>query len=208
MDQILRLETECFPKAPYSRQLFEQIYSMEGTEIWVFERDEGSICDTARDYHEIPVEITAPEANKCSIDDTALSYDEKSMEKSILEGNGTPIGCRTLDRNGGPGDCQGTGKADRIVGDIAFEKGGHAITLAVARDQRRSGIGTALLKHALMRITGGFLYFEVRTGNKNAKKLYSGLDARCVGIRRGYYRDPPDDAEVWVIPKGKAHSRS
>jgi ribosomal-protein-alanine N-acetyltransferase len=35
---------------------------------------------------------------------------------------------------------------------------------------------------------------EVRAGNREALALYESLGFRRVGVRRGYYRDPAEDA--------------
>lgn len=127
MEAILALETDCFPKSPYSQDMFEYIDSKNDIIFYVYE-DNG-----------------------------------------------------------------------KIVGDMAFEKGGHAITLAVRTDHRKKGIGTELMKAALNTIIGALLYFEVRESNSGAKRFYERLGGKKVGIIENYYTDTGERAEVWAI---------
>jgi len=127
MDSVLALETDCFPKSPYSQGMFEYIHSRNDVIFYIYEDDV------------------------------------------------------------------------KIVGDMAFERGGHAITLAVRSDHRKKGIGTELMKTALDTITGVLLYFEVRESNSGAKRFYEKLGGKKVGIIEEYYTDTGERAEVWAI---------
>lgn len=69
--------------------------------------------------------------------------------------------------------------------------------LAVAPAARRRGIGGLLLDrvvHEVARRGVRSLYLEVRESNASARALYESRSFRQVGIRRGYYRHPPEDA--------------
>jgi len=88
-----------------------------------------------------------------------------------------------------------------ILGDVAFERGGHAITLAVGKRHRRKGIASALMGKALREISAPFLFFEVRVSNRTAKQLYETLGAIKAGMIRDYYHDTGEDAELWIIRK-------
>lgn len=72
---------------------------------------------------------------------------------------------------------------------------------AVAPDARRRGIGRALLTHALDDLADGTVrrvHLEVRESNLAARSLYESAGFRAVGRRRGYYRQPVEDALILV----------
>jgi [ribosomal protein S18]-alanine N-acetyltransferase len=69
--------------------------------------------------------------------------------------------------------------------------------LAVAEQWRRRGIGEALLKSALSQSSGlgaRSATLEVRSANATARAFYEKEGFAPVGLRKGYYGDPPDDA--------------
>jgi ribosomal-protein-alanine N-acetyltransferase len=69
--------------------------------------------------------------------------------------------------------------------------------LAVAEQWRRQGIGEALLKSALSQSSGlgaRSATLEVRAANATARVFYEKKGFTPVGLRKGYYADPPDDA--------------
>jgi [ribosomal protein S18]-alanine N-acetyltransferase len=71
--------------------------------------------------------------------------------------------------------------------------------IAVAGDQRRRGVGAALLDAALAAAVGRGarrLYLEVRDSNHAARDLYATRGFTQVGRRRRYYRRPVEDALV------------
>jgi ribosomal-protein-alanine N-acetyltransferase len=71
--------------------------------------------------------------------------------------------------------------------------------LAVAPKARRRGIGRALLERALAELAAvgvRTLYLEVRESNQAARTLYDAHGFASVGRRRGYYREPLEDALV------------
>lgn len=73
--------------------------------------------------------------------------------------------------------------------------------LAVDPEKRRVGIGAEILDFMLgkMRDAGAVrCYLEVRESNAPARALYASRDFRTVGVRRGYYRQPIEDALVMV----------
>jgi len=66
------------------------------------------------------------------------------------------------------------------------------LTLGVAPDQRRQGVGGALLRAALQRSAQAgarAMFLEVATGNTPARVLYDSAGFAVVGQRRGYYAD-------------------
>jgi ribosomal-protein-alanine N-acetyltransferase len=79
--------------------------------------------------------------------------------------------------------------------------------IAVHPDFRRAGVGEKMLRFALdkIRTMGGiFVTLEVREPNAGARHLYEKLGFHVVGIRRGYYQNPPEDALLMslVLKKG------
>lgn len=75
----------------------------------------------------------------------------------------------------------------------------HVMNVAVAPEHRRRGLARSLVAFALGRAgragaTRALL--EVRAGNREGLALYGSLGFRKIGVRRGYYRDPVEDALV------------
>jgi ribosomal-protein-alanine N-acetyltransferase len=75
---------------------------------------------------------------------------------------------------------------------LARAAGGEAeiLTLAVAPQSRRGGVGRALVRKAATHAQGlgaGTLFLEVAQDNEAAQKLYSGLGFKPVGLRKAYF---------------------
>ena len=71
------------------------------------------------------------------------------------------------------------------------------INLAVARDQRRRGLGGLLLRAALDRAASEGVrraFLEVREGNQAARALYETLGFRQTQRRPAFYGEPVEDA--------------
>jgi [ribosomal protein S18]-alanine N-acetyltransferase len=71
------------------------------------------------------------------------------------------------------------------------------LNLAVRVDARRLGIGTSLLKEALVwskSVEAGSVILEVRASNAGALEFYERHGFEVVGRRSRYYVDPVDDA--------------
>ena len=69
--------------------------------------------------------------------------------------------------------------------------------LAIAPSARRRGIGRALLTRSLDELAAlavRQVHLEVRESNVAARTLYESTGFRPVGRRRGYYRQPVEDA--------------
>lgn len=76
---------------------------------------------------------------------------------------------------------------------------GEILNLAVAPELRRRGVGRALLQAALGGLAergAGEVFLEVRDSNLAARELYQREGFQVVGVRRGYYRSPSEDALV------------
>jgi [ribosomal protein S18]-alanine N-acetyltransferase len=95
----------------------------------------------------------------------------------------------------------GRGIAGYLIGrEVAGS--GEILNLAVAPNFRRTGVGRALLRAAivLLRKRGvEEVYLEVRESNLSAQSLYLSSGFRPVGQRAAYYRNPKEDALVlWL----------
>lgn len=84
----------------------------------------------------------------------------------------------------------------RVVG-VESERVGEVESVAVDLVARRVGVGRALCEAVIdwcRRLGAGAVELEVRAGNEGAIALYEGLGFVSVGRRRGYYREPVEDA--------------
>ncbi len=83
----------------------------------------------------------------------------------------------------------------RVIADEA-----EILTVAVDPDRRRLGIGEQLVRRAMkvMAERGArTVWLEVRLSNAAGQTLYQKLGFTAAGRRRGYYRDPVEDALVF-----------
>jgi len=78
----------------------------------------------------------------------------------------------------------------------------HILNIAVRADARRRGVGKALALETLRaayRLGARTATLEVRERNEAALGLYGGLGFARVGLRRGYYEKPSDNAVImWL----------
>lgn len=75
----------------------------------------------------------------------------------------------------------------------------HVNNLAVSPEDRRAGLGRALLRAALTRgaaLGGRRATLEVRRSNDAAIRLYDSFGFRVRGVRTAYYSNPVEDALV------------
>ena len=85
-----------------------------------------------------------------------------------------------------------------LIGRTVVDEG-EILTLAVAPERRRRGIAARLLTEALAIMAGrgvGRVWLEVRASNDAAQALYQEHGFAPAGRRRGYYREPVEDALV------------
>ncbi|MDX2086665.1 MAG: ribosomal protein S18-alanine N-acetyltransferase [Kofleriaceae bacterium] len=79
----------------------------------------------------------------------------------------------------------------------------HILSIATHPDRRRSGMGGALLAHALdagRAIGATVATLEVRRSNKPAIAMYERAGFRTVHVRARYYQDGDEDALVMLAP--------
>jgi [ribosomal protein S18]-alanine N-acetyltransferase len=89
---------------------------------------------------------------------------------------------------------------------IGEERVAELESVAVKAEARRGGIGRRLCKAVIdwCRVEGAAaMELEVRAGSGGAIGLYEGLGFVRVGVRRGYYRDPADDALLMRLDLAK-----
>ena len=83
------------------------------------------------------------------------------------------------------------------VGMMTVLDEGYISNVAVAPSARRQGIASALLSELLRRAGErelAFITLEVRASNAPAIALYEGFGFVPVGLRKGYYEAPKEDA--------------
>ncbi len=76
---------------------------------------------------------------------------------------------------------------------------GELANLAVRKDLRGRGIGSGLLERVLeIAEDSGIrsLYLEVRESNDLAREMYARRGFQEIGVRKGYYEAPREDARV------------
>ncbi len=94
----------------------------------------------------------------------------------------------------------------RIVGFCCFriiESEMEILKLAVDPAFRRRGFGRRLLWDAIACFQAKGekkVFLEVRSGNRAAIELYSSQGFTKAGVRKKYYADPPEDAQIMVLP--------
>ncbi|MFZ3265340.1 MAG: ribosomal protein S18-alanine N-acetyltransferase [Terriglobales bacterium] len=74
--------------------------------------------------------------------------------------------------------------------------------VVVAEKFRRHGIGAGLMRSVIAqweKFAGTALLLEVRESNAAARALYTKHGLREAGRRRGYYRDPVEDAVLYAL---------
>jgi len=99
---------------------------------------------------------------------------------------------------------------DKIVGYIIFwlvQEEAQISNLAVHPDYKRLGIGEAVLGQVLTimrKMDAKQVILEVRPSNLAARTLYEKNGFTLLGLRKGYYQNPPEDA--LIMSKNLAHS--
>ena len=87
-------------------------------------------------------------------------------------------------------------------GGVALLAGdAHVMTVAVAPDAQRGGVGTAVV-HGLLAeaVAAGMTAatLEVRRSNRSARRLYRRVGFREDGVRPRYYPDGEDAVIMWL----------
>jgi ribosomal-protein-alanine N-acetyltransferase len=88
-----------------------------------------------------------------------------------------------------------------VLGYIIYSKGGHLISTAVKRGERRKGFGRKLFRYALGDTEEERLWLEVRSRNNSAIWFYKSMGMETIGKSPGYYGD--DDALILISQERK-----
>lgn len=90
----------------------------------------------------------------------------------------------------------------RVIGYIIFWAISEDVqinNIAIHPDFRKLGIGERVLRHVIEEVKSRgarLITLEVRPSNTAAMSLYKKLGFKTMGIRKGYYTFPPEDAIV------------
>lgn len=87
-----------------------------------------------------------------------------------------------------------------VIGRLIAPEG-EIYRIAVREDKRGRGIGYRLLDYAVKTSKGQGLerlFLEVRSKNVPAIKLYTSYGFKQIGLRKGYYKNPADDAVIML----------
>ncbi len=109
-----------------------------------------------------------------------------------------------LEERAGPRSSPGE-RSEVVVGFIVFwlvHDEVHVLNIATAREERRRGIGRALMEEAAeagRRRGATLVTLEVRRSNHAALARYRPLGYRQVGVRPNYYAEEGEDAIVMVL---------
>lgn len=79
----------------------------------------------------------------------------------------------------------------------------HLLRIATHPEHRSQGVGRALVERLIARARAAacsHIELEVASRNAPAIALYQRVGFQVVGVRRGYYRAPPDDAVMMDLP--------
>ncbi len=82
---------------------------------------------------------------------------------------------------------------------------GQITNIATHPDYRRCGMGAAILEHLIAEARARGceqLSLEARVSNLPAIALYERYGFRKMGVRRGFYKHPTEDAYVMCLPLG------
>jgi len=120
----------------------------------------------------------------------------------IVEGSGAVRRCLLVAEGAGEVLGYAVGMTVAVVGELE--------TVAVQASARRRGIGRSLCTAVLAwcRAEGAAsVELEVRAASAGARKLYEELGFHLVGVRRGYYDAPVDDAALMRLEFGVAEAK-
>ena len=120
-----------------------------------------------------------------------LCFSDPWSEKSILSELTNPLSCWLVAMDG-----------DQLAGYVGSQTvlgESDMMNIAVSPDYRRRGIAQSLVEAlvaSLKALDSHCLTLEVRDSNEPAIALYEKLGFSQVGLRKGYYRNPKEDARI------------
>ena len=146
-----------------------------------------------------------------SILNSQLNYDELSaLDKLCVGADGwSAEDFRSeAEKDGGivlaayDGDCL----AGLIAGFTAADTG-EILTVGTAPQYRRQGVARMLMEAFLAAVPDDVetIALEVRQSNTAAIELYKSFGFDKTGVRKRFYRDPIEDADVMVLARAVSH---
>ncbi len=97
----------------------------------------------------------------------------------------------------------GTGLNSELIGFVIFRcvsEEAELIEIGIDLEHRRKGIATKLFNFAIESLSPvNELFLEVRVSNASAIALYSKLGFSVNGTRKGYYKNPVEDALIMKL---------
>lgn len=117
-------------------------------------------------------------------------FSEPWSEQALREELQNPAACFLVAEDEG-------GAALGYIGCQTVLDEGYIANVATAPANRRQGVARALVRALAAEAAArglSFLTLEVRASNAPAIALYRGEGFAPAGARRGFYRDPPEDA--------------
>ena len=103
--------------------------------------------------------------------------------------------------------CLQNGRVMAYGGILWAPDEGQITNIATHPEARRCGIGAAVLEHLIAEASSRGceqLSLEARVSNTPAISLYERYGFLKVGLRRGFYKHPIEDAYVMCLPLGNA----
>jgi ribosomal-protein-alanine N-acetyltransferase len=119
------------------------------------------------------------------------SRGEVGHQAKLMNPNAVLLVARQSDASSINSEIIGMFSGDVVVDELQIDN------LAVSESYRRKGIGRLLLKSALSfahRLGARTATLEVRSANLPARTFYEKEGFALIGLRKGYYADPIDDA--------------
>ena len=103
--------------------------------------------------------------------------------------------------------CLQNGRVMAYGGILWAPDEGQITNIATHPEARRCGMGAAVLEHLIAEASSRGceqLSLEARVSNTPAISLYERYGFLKVGLRRGFYKHPTEDAYVMCLPLGNA----
>ncbi len=128
-----------------------------------------------------------PCAAKIEKENFSINWSEETFKSTLSNGHSYMIVAKMQD------DIVGYAGMYSVAGE------GYVYNVAVQKEFRCKGIGTALVKNMISyskETKLKFLSLEVRKSNKSAIGLYEKLGFKVVGVRKSFYEKPIEDAII------------
>jgi ribosomal-protein-alanine N-acetyltransferase len=138
-----------------------------------------------------------------------LNYDELSaLDKQCVGSEGWSAEDFRSEADKSGGIVLAAYDGDRLAGLIAgftAADTGEILTVATAPEYRRMGVARTLMESFLAAIPEDVenIALEVRSSNYAAIALYESFGFVKAGVRKRFYRDPVEDADVMVLNRDK-----